>query len=49
MNKVSKVRAAAKKAGYKLHYNNANDTYSLHGVKDIYGLTLNEAKAIVNG
>lgn len=49
MNRVSKLRKVAKAAGYRLHYNNVSETYSLHGKEDFYGLTLEEAEAKVGG
>ena len=45
MNRVRRLRRAAKAAGYRLHYDNVGDSYSLHGPEDLYGLTLEQAEA----
>jgi hypothetical protein len=46
--RVRKLRAAAKAAGYRLHYDNVGETYSLHGPQHFYGLTLDEAEVRIS-
>jgi hypothetical protein len=41
--RIRRLRAAAKSAGYRLHYD--GEAYSLHGPENFYGLTLDEAEA----
>jgi hypothetical protein len=47
VNRVRRLRRAARAAGYRLHYDNVGDSYSLHGPgpEDFYGLTLEQAEA----
>ena len=43
--RIRALRAAAKAAGYRVHYDNVGEVYALHGTDHIYGLTLSEAEA----
>jgi hypothetical protein len=45
--RVRRLRAAARTAGYRLHYDNVGDSYSLHGAEHFYGLTLEQAEGQV--
>lgn len=44
--RVQKLRIAARKAGYRLHYSKVGG-YSLHGPNNYYGLSLDDAEAII--
>jgi hypothetical protein len=45
--RIRVLRAAAKRAGYRLHYDGVGESYHLHGPDHRYGLTLSEAEAAI--
>jgi hypothetical protein len=45
--RVRRLRAVARAAGYRLHYDNVGNSYSLHGAEHFYGLTLEQAEGQV--
>jgi hypothetical protein len=47
MDRVRKLRTAAKAKDYRLHYDNVGEVYALHGPAHHYGLSLSEAEALI--
>lgn len=45
--RVRRLRVAARRAGYQVHYDRVGRTYSLHGRDHLYGLTIGEAEGQV--